>query len=88
MTVPGTPPNPRLILAISLIPGAGHVVLGLASRGLVFLFFMIILGWLSSRLLPENFSFFSRHAGGFLVYGFSILDAYKTAKIRSEVSNR
>ena len=83
MTKSGTPINPRLILAFSLIPGAGHVALGLATRGLMFLFFIIVLGWVSSRLLPENFSFFSRHAGGFFIYGLSVLDAYKIAKVRS-----
>ncbi|MBG1232316.1 hypothetical protein [Aestuariivirga litoralis] len=76
------PMHPRLLLAAALFPGFGHVLLGLASRGLVFIFFMIILGWLSFRLMPPQADFFGRHIGGFLVYGLSILDAYRTAAFR------
>ncbi len=76
------PRNPYLVLAVSLIPGAGHVTLGLPQRGLVFLFFTIILGWVSLRVMPETMSFFSRHAGGIFIYGISVLDAYKIAKVR------
>lgn len=76
------PLNPRAVLAASIIPGAGHVWLGQAQRGLTFIFFMVILGWVSLRLIPEHMSFFSRHVGGIFIYGVSILDAYKTAKIR------
>ena len=76
------PLNPRLVLAASIVPGAGHVWLGQPQRGLTFIFFMVILGWVSLRLIPEQMSFFSRHVGGIFIYGISILDAYKTAKLR------
>lgn len=82
MTARGKPTHPRLILAAALIPGFGHVLLGVPSRGLVFLFFMVILGWLSFRLMPPQADFFGRHAGGFLIYGLSILDAYRIASYR------
>ena len=40
------PLNPYLVLiTAALLPGSGHVVLGVANRGLVFLFFIILLGW-------------------------------------------
>ena len=79
------PVNPYLVLAASLVfPGAGHVILGQAQRGLMFLFFTVILGWVSIRLMPETASFFGRHAGGVLIYGISVLDAYKVARIRYE----
>lgn len=77
------PLNPRLVLAASLIPGAGHVWLGMAQRGMMWLFFTIILGWVSVKIMPDHMSFFSRHAGGVFIYGLSILDAYKIAKLRS-----
>ena len=49
------PPNPYKILAASLlVPGAGHVWLGLAQRGMMFLFFTVILGWVSAKLMPES----------------------------------
>jgi hypothetical protein len=77
------PVNPYLILLASLIlPGSGHVWLGLAQRGLMFLFFILILGWVSSHIMPSHFSFIGRHIGGIFVYGVSVIDAYKTARIR------
>ena len=76
------PKNPYLVLLAALIvPGAGHVVLGKAQRGLTFLFFTVVLGWASFKVMPEHFSFFSRHVGGVFIYGISVLDAYKIARI-------
>ena len=78
--------NPYLVLLAGLLlPGSGHVILGKAQRGLVFLFFMIVLGWISFRVMPTSASFFARHVGGILVYGFSVLDAFKIAKICERV---
>jgi hypothetical protein len=80
--------HPYLVLAVSLIPGAGHVLLGQAQRGLVFLFFTIILGWVSLRIMPVDKSFFTRHAGGIFLWGISVLDAYKIARIEYEVGRK
>lgn len=82
------PLNPYKVLAASIIPGAGHVWLGLPQRGLVFIFFMVVLGWVSTKFMPETASFIGRHIGGVFIYGMSILDAYRTAKIRSLTSNK
>ena len=49
------------------------------QRGLMFLFFTIVLGWVSLRLMPETASFFARHVGGIFIYGISVIDAYKIA---------
>ena len=77
------PQNPYLILAVSLLlPGAGHVFLGVAQRGLMFLFFTIILGWASTHVMPTNFSFIGKHIGGLFIYGMSVIDAYKIARVR------
>ncbi len=81
----GAPRNPYLVLAAALVlPGCGHVLLGLAQRGLMFLFFIVILGWAGNHVMPETASFFMRHIGGIFVYGLSVIDAYKTARIRWE----
>jgi hypothetical protein len=72
--------NPYLVLAASVVPGAGHVMLGVPQRGLMFLFFMVVLGWASYRVTPDSFTFFGRHVGGIFIYGVSILDAYRIAK--------
>ncbi len=77
------PVNPYLILfAAILLPGSGHVLQGLAQRGLQFLFFMIILGWVTTKFAPPDVSFVGRHAAGVLIYAISIFDAYKLARIR------
>lgn len=74
--------NPYKVLAAAILPGAGHVLIGQAQRGLTFIFFTVILGWVSYRLMPETSSFIGRHIGGVFIYGISILDAYKTARLR------
>lgn len=80
------PVSPYAVLAASvLLPGAGHVLQGKPQRGLMFLFFTIVFGWVSVRLMPDTASFFSRHVGGILIYGFSVIDAYKSARLRWEV---
>jgi hypothetical protein len=78
-----SPLNPYLVLGSAIVlPGSGHVMMGLSTRALQFLFFMVILGWVSAKLAPPDASFVGRHAGGFLIYALSILDAYKLARIR------
>ena len=77
------PKKPLLVIAASLVPGAGHVLLGQAPRGLMFIFFMTILGWLSTKIMPETASFVGRHIGGVFIWGMSIIDAYRINKRQS-----
>jgi hypothetical protein len=85
MTIPTTAPtNPYLVLGAAIVlPARGHVILGVPVRGLQFLFFMVILAWVTAKIAPPDASFVGRHAGGFLIYALSILDAYKLARIRT-----
>lgn len=77
------PVSPYLVLGAAIaLPASGHVILGVPVRGLQFLFFMVILAWVTARIAPPDASFIGRHAGGFLIYALSILDAYKLARIR------
>lgn len=79
-----TPPSPYLVLGAAIVlPASGHVILGVPVRGLQFLFFMVILAWVTAKIAPADASFVGRHAGGFLIYALSILDAYKIARIRT-----
>ncbi|MFM8608044.1 MAG: DUF6677 family protein [Hyphomicrobiales bacterium] len=79
------PINPYIVLAAAVVvPGAGHVIQGKPQRGLMFLFFTLILGWVSLRLMPETASVFTRHVGGIFIYGLSVLDAYKSARVNLE----
>ncbi|WP_136621561.1 MULTISPECIES: hypothetical protein [Mesorhizobium] len=78
------PPSPYLVLGSAIVlPASGHVILGVPVRGLQFLFFMVILAWVTAKIAPPDASFVGRHAGGFLIYALSILDAYKIARIRT-----
>lgn len=79
-----TPANPYLVLGAAIVlPASGHVILGVPVRGLQFLFFMVILAWVTMKIAPPDASFIGRHAGGFLIYALSVLDAYKIARIRT-----
>ena len=72
-----------LVLGAAIVlPASGHVLLGVAARGLQFLFFMVMLGWVTTKIAPADASFIGRHAGGFLIYALSVLDAYRIARIR------
>ena len=76
------PASPYRVLAAAIFPGCGHLMLGLPSRGLQFIFFMVILAWVTTKFAPADASFVGRHAGGVLIYALSILDAYRIARIR------
>ncbi|MBI2800409.1 MAG: hypothetical protein HYX63_08995 [Gammaproteobacteria bacterium] len=79
------PIHPYAVLAAAiLLPGTGQVLNGTPPRGLTFLFFMIMLGWVSINLMPEHGSFVSRTFGGVFIYGLSVIDAYKCARVNFE----
>jgi hypothetical protein len=81
----GEPRSPYLVLAFALLlPGTGQALNGTPTRGLVFLFFMIVLGWASTHIMPAHASIIGQYIGGIFVYGLSVIDAYKTARIRRE----
>jgi hypothetical protein len=85
-TATPAPVNPYLVLGTAIVlPASGHVMLGVPARGLQFLFFMVILGWITTKLAPADAGFIGRHAGGFLIYALSILDAYRIARIRHAI---
>jgi hypothetical protein len=79
------PRSPYLVLAAAIVlPGSGHVLNGVPQRGLVFLFFIILLGWASVNVMPANASLFGQYVGGVFVYGISVIDAYQTARVNWE----
>ena len=80
------PMNPLLVLALAiLLPGSGQVFNGEPWRGLIFLFFMFLLGGFTLITAAPDVSIVGKLAGGLFVYAISIFDAYKKAKIRYEV---
>jgi hypothetical protein len=80
--------HPMLIgLVAILLPGVGQVLNQQPQRGLTFLFFLLLGGWVSYHLTTPDHSFLGRYAGGIFVYAMSILDAYKWARVRYEQSS-
>lgn len=80
------PLNPRLVLAVAiLLPGMGQVLNGQPKRGLIFVFFVILLGGFTLKTAAPEVSFVGKMAGGLFVWAMAAFDAYKTARIRRAV---
>lgn len=80
------PAHPYLVLAVAiLLPGGGQVVNGQTLRGLMFIFFTVLLGAFTLKTAAPDVSFVGKFAGGFFVWAMAIFDAYKTARIRHAV---
>lgn len=79
------PWHPYLVLAASiLLPGSGHVMIGKPIKAFQFVFFITLLGWLTTKIAPPEATFIGRHAGGVFVWCLSVLDAYRGARMRWE----
>ena len=84
--MPKSPPHPYLVLAIAMIlPGVGQVANRQPLRGLIFLFFMLLLGAFTLKTAAPDVSIIGKLAGGLFVWAMSMLDAYKVARIRHTV---
>ena len=77
------PLHPYWILLIAVVlPGVGQVLNNTPSRGVMFLFFIMSLGWVTMHLASPEASFVGRYAGGIFIYAISIMDAYRWARYR------
>jgi hypothetical protein len=77
------PLHPYLVLLIAIVaPGSGHWAAGNVQRGVMFAWFMFILGFVSWHLTGPETSVIGRLAGGLLIYAISIMDAYRLARFR------
>lgn len=80
------PMHPLVILALAVVlPGMGHVASRQPTRGLIFLFFIILLGAFTMKTASPDVSIIGKYAGGLFVWAMSILDAYRIGRIRYEV---
>lgn len=78
------PIRPHVVLALALIlPGAGHVAVGEARRGLAFALFVVLFSILTYMTTTPDISFVGRHAGGLFIWALSIPDAYRRARMRA-----
>ena len=83
------PANPYVILALAiLLPGMGHVAVGLPQRGLGFAAFALLLALLTWHIAPPDRSFAGRTAMGLFVWAISIPDAYRIARTNWETWKR
>ena len=81
--------NPYLVLALAVVlPGAGHVAIREAPRGLVFAFFVLFFSVLTYMTTTPDQSFIGRHAGGLFVWALSRPDAYRRARMRYAMADR
>jgi hypothetical protein len=83
------PVHPYLVLALAIVlPGSGHVALGLPFRGLGFAFFTLLLALMTWHVTTPAQSFIGRAAAGLFVWALSIPDAYRIARLRYEIWRR
>lgn len=83
-TAPAVRPlHPYWIMLIAIVaPGSGHWAAGHIQRGMMFAWFMLILGWICWKITPPDISVVGRMSGGLLIYAVSVLDAYRIARFR------
>lgn len=80
------PLNPKFVLAAAVaVPGAGQVLNWQPVRGLTFLFFMTLLGGYTLITAAPEVSLVGKLSGGLFVHALAVYDAYKSARIRTEV---
>lgn len=83
------PINPYAVLALAIVlPGAGHVAIREAPRGLAFALFVLLFSVLTYATTTPDQSFIGRHAGGLFVWALSIPDAYRRARMRYATASR
>ncbi len=77
------PPHPYLVLAVAIaLPGCGQVLNRQPMRGLIFVFFILLLGAFTLTTAAPEASWIGKLAGGLFIWAMSIPDAYRTARLR------
>lgn len=80
------PLNPWLVLAAAVVlPGAGQVLNRQPLRGLIYLFFILLMGAFTVYTAGPEVSVIGRYAGGVFVWAMSLFEAYRIARIRHAV---
>lgn len=69
-----------ILICAAIIPGSGHVILKKPVRGLMLVFWMLALGFISYKLTDESISIVGRYAGGIFVYILSLLEVIRLQK--------
>jgi hypothetical protein len=75
------------VLAAALVlTGAGQVLNREPARGLIFAFFALLLGTFTMITADPDVSWIGKLSGGLFVHAMAVLDAYKRARVRAEVT--
>lgn len=69
-----------IVICAVIIPGSGHVMLKKPVRGLMLIFWMLALGFITYNLTDESTSIIGRYAGGIFVYMLSLLEVIRLQK--------
>lgn len=81
-----SPFHPLLVLLVATaLPGVGQIMNNQATRGLLFAFTAMALGYVTSRYAAPDASFAGRYAGGVFIHAIALMDAYRWAKVRWEI---
>ena len=79
---------PPVVLAVALVlPGMGQVLNREPLRGLTFTFFALLLGTFTLVTADPGVSWIGKLSGGLFVHALAVLDAYKRARIRTELNS-
>lgn len=77
------PPAPVLVLAVAaVLPGVGHVLNDQARRGLVLVFYTLLLGSVTFSVAEPGTSTVGMLSGGIFVHAMGVMDAYRVAAAR------
>lgn len=78
-----SPPHPYLVLVVAIaLPGVGQVLNRQPVRGLIFVFFTVLLGAFTIKTADPSVSFVGKVSGGLFVWAMAVLDAYRVARLR------
>jgi hypothetical protein len=79
------PYGPLLVLAVAaVLPGMGQVLNDQSRRGLVMVFYMLLLGSVTYTVAAPGTSALGMLSGGLFVYAISVMDAYRVAAVRRQ----
>jgi hypothetical protein len=79
------PLHPYVVLLCALLlPGFGQVLNNTPSRGLMMIFFMVLLGVVTFNSAAPDISWVGKFSGGIFIYSLSVMDAYYWGRYRWE----
>ncbi len=81
------PLSPYVVLAVALVlTGMGQVLNREPARGLTFAFFALLLGTFTLITADPGVSWVGKLSGGLFVHAMAVLDAYRRARIRADLT--